>query len=93
VIPSRIAFKKEKHARRKKQVLELFHRHGGRLDLHTLMLELQVSRNSIKEWMNAGIDLAPETTPWTRQGSNKSRFILKEALSPEPSATETDIVS
>ena len=81
--------KKQKHAQRKKQVLELFYRCGGRLDLQTLMQELRLSRNAIKEWMNACIDMAPETTPWMRQDGNKSRFILKEALSPELSPTET----
>ena len=85
--------KKEKHALREKRVLELFHRYDGRLDLDTLIQELRVSRTAIKEWMNSGIDRAPETTPWTRLDGNKSRFILKEAVSPELPARETDVAN
>jgi len=71
--------KKEKHALRHEQIMEMFHRHGGVLRLTTIMNELKVSRNGAKDWMNAGIDQSPEMTPWTRVDGNRSRFMLKDS--------------
>jgi len=71
--------KKEKHALRHEQIIKLFDKHAGVLRLTTIMKELDISKNAAREWMNAGIDRAPEMTPWTRVEGNRSRFKLKDS--------------
>jgi len=85
--------KKEKHALRERQIIELFHRSGGMLHLSTIMKELHVSKNAAKDWMNVEIDRAPMSCPWERVDGNKSRFIFKEDVrrqSPLPEPRRND---
>lgn len=81
--------RKEKHARRVQQILELFRHHGGVLHLSAIMAELGISKNAAKEWMNTPIDQAPADCPWERVDGNRSRFRLKDHQSrPEPAPAD-----
>lgn len=72
--------KREKTEARMRQVLALFERKkagSGIVFVDDVMRECKITKNPAKEWMNARIDMDPDSCPWVRVDGIKTMFALK----------------